>query len=114
MHWYRRRISLFLSTRIRTVRRQRFLYRYVAVFKLNKIIVIFFYKSYFSDIDECAIETHKCRSGKICVNNVGSYKCVDDPTLPKTESKPKTNINCPTGYKANKENLVCDGWCKIW
>ncbi|XP_077299584.1 uncharacterized protein LOC143920546 [Arctopsyche grandis] len=62
------------------------------------------------DIDECQIETHKCKSGKVCVNTIGSYKCVDDPTAPQTEaeSKPSRKITCPPGYKANKQNLVCD------
>lgn len=57
----------------------------------------------FLDIDECAENILQCPENTYCMNEPGSYKCVND-----------TVENCPSGYEFNIYNEICEGEFLNW
>lgn len=45
-----------------------------------------------SDLDECSEGGHDCLSNQLCMNTIGSFKCM-----------------CPRGYKSDDSQRRCQG-----
>ena len=56
---------------------------------------LWFHAVVFTDIDECALNTHNCGPGYDCHNIQGSFRCVTK--------------RCPQGYRLN----VVTGECEV-
>lgn len=56
------------------------------------------------DIDECEEGLHKCEENLMCINELGTYDCVDsDDNL----SEPKSMDKCPLGFKYDSYSNSC-------
>lgn len=63
-------------------------------------------KTRFLDIDECEEGLHKCEENLMCINELGTYDCVDsDDNL----SEPKSMDKCPLGFKYDSYSNSCSG-----
>lgn len=62
------------------------------------------------DVDECKEGTHKCDPSQVCVNEEGTYDCVDPDDVDDNDDKEKDDkYKCPKGYEYNFYANVCDG-----
>lgn len=65
------------------------------------------------DIDECNETNNPCQSHHHCLNNIGSFECVEISNRQKKNSKnrPNLDINCPRGKWGKNCSNAC-GACK--
>lgn len=52
------------------------------------------------DVDECDTSEATCTNNQVCINEIGSYKCID--ILP-------PNSDCKTGFRFNVKTETCEG-----
>ncbi len=64
---------------------------------------------WFLDVDECK-QAHICSNGKFCVNNEGSYSCLncDNACKTCTSNGNQNCIDCNEGFEKNSENSCID------